>query len=197
MKGPSENSIALSVGGEVLCYGFQVGEETFAFTPRQTQFLVALQKMQNVGAAAIAVGKDEAWGQGFLKSPKFRRYIAAKMEQFSEKNSLTVDWWYQFGKWAAEGERSYYVATCRICKKETKHSVWEVETARQDDMLLSLPCPDCGKPLELEKKSIKFAPTRQQIGAWAELGARLIPKVERVQHQFERSEIIFETGEAT
>ena len=193
-KHPTENSTALIIGGEAKVIGLSVAGRLFVFSPVQMQFLLNLQKLKNITAASLSVDKTEDWGNSFLKSKKFRDYLACKMQEFSVKNGLTVEWWYQFGKWSAEGTKEYWRVACRPCDYDGTMNSYEVESYRADDMTLAVPCPVCYKPMDTEKVTEDFKPTREQIGAWQELGARLIPKVERVQHQFEKSEIVFETG---
>jgi hypothetical protein len=191
------NSVSLTIGGEVKTVGLAVAGKLFVFNPSQMQFLLNLQKLKNVTAASLSVDKTEEWGQNFLRSRKFRDYISCKMQEFSVKNGLTVEWWYQFGKWSADGCKEYYQGHCPGCEMDMQMNLYEVETYRSDDMSLEMPCPACFfKPISLLKKSEEFKPTREQIGAWQELGARLIPKVERVHHQFENVEIKFESEEA-
>lgn len=191
---PTENSTALIIGGEVKTVGMSVGGRMFVFTPTQMQFLLALQRMKESTAAALSVGKDEAWGKTFLSSKKFRQYIHSKMEEFSVKNGLTVDWWYRFGKELSAGFREWYVVQCSYCRYTGEMPVYELECYRNDDMTLEVPCPACYKKTEPVYKKEPFTPTREQVEGWKELGARLIPKVERVHHQFEKTEIIFEAN---
>lgn len=190
----TSNSTALMLGGEVKTVGLAVSGRLFVFSPAQMAFLLALQKMKNMTAAALSVGKDEGWGQAFLKSRKFREYIGCKMDEFSVKNGLTVEWWYQFGKWVTEGVREGYRAACAGCGYKGLLTTYEVESFRTDAMGLEVPCPACFKPLAVEAVKEPFHPTREQVVAWQEMGSRLIPKIERVHHQFERSEIVFESG---
>lgn len=192
---PTDNSTALVIGGEVKTVGLAVAGKLFVFSPSQMSFLLALQKMKNVTAAALSVGKAEEWGNQFLKSQKFKKYISCKMEEFSVKNGLTVEWWYQFGKWAADGYREFYVATCSFCPYIGTMNTYEVETYRDDDMTVAVPCPACFKTVQCERRKEEFKPSREQVEAWKDLGARLIPKIERVHHQFENTEIIFSNNE--
>lgn len=189
----SENTVALTVGGEVRTIGMEVANELFVFTPVQMQFLLSLQKLKNTAAAAISVGKDETWGKTFLASKKFRHYLACKMQEFSARNSLTIEWWYQFGKWAADGKKEYYQGHCKECNFSPTLTMYEAETYRTDDMELKVPCTICSNILDTEKKTEAFQPSREQIESWKEMGARLIPKIERVHHQFENTEIIFQS----
>jgi hypothetical protein len=193
-KHPTENSTALIIGGEVKTVGLAVSGRLFVFSPAQMSFLLALQKMKNVTAAALSVDKTEEWGQAFLKSRKFRKYIACKMEEFSVKNGLTVEWWYQFGKWVADGYREFYNVVCMYCKYSGSMNTYEVEVFRNDDMTAAVECPSCCKPVDVVAMKEPFAPTREQVEAWKDLGARLIPKIERIHHQYENSEIVFESS---
>jgi hypothetical protein len=194
----SDNSVSLTIGGEVKTVGLAVAGHLFVFNPNQMQFLLNLQKLKNVTAAALSVDKTEEWGQTFLKSQKFRKYISCKMQEFSVKNGLTVEWWYQFGKWSADGCKEFYQAHCPGCQLDFEMNLYEAETSRNDDMEMQASCPACFfKPLRLLKRREEFKPTREQIGAWQELGARLIPKIERVSHAFENVEIKFESEEAS
>jgi len=71
-------------------------------------------------------------------------------------------------------------------------NTYEAETYRDDDDRLRASCYGCYKPVELKYILEEFKPTREQVEGWKELGSRLIPKIERVHHQFEKSEYIFE-----
>lgn len=189
------NSLALMVGGEVKTVGMAVSGRLFVFTPTQMQFLLNLQKMKNVLAAALSVDKPEEWAQGFLKSRKFREYIACKMEEYSVKNGLTVEWWYQFGKWTADGAKESVRVKCGFCGYAGEMTCYEAETHRGDDMGLEIPCPACWKPAAHEVWREAFTPSREQVVAWQDLGARLIPKVERVHHMYTNEEIIFQSAD--
>ena len=192
----SDNSVSLTIGGETKVMGLGVAGRLFVFNPGQMNFLLNLQKMKNVAAAALSVGRTEEWGTNFLRSRKFKEYISCKMQEFSVRNGLTVEWWYQFGKWAADGVKEFYQAHCPGCGWDAEMNVYEVESQRQDDMNVAVECPACCfKPVSASKKTEEFKPSREQIGAWQELGARLIPKVERVHHQFENVDIKFESEE--
>jgi hypothetical protein len=195
-KHPTENSTALIIGGEVKTVGLAVAGRLFVFTPNQMQFLLNLQKLKNVTAAALSIDKPEEWGQAFLKSRKFRDYIACKMQEFSVKNGLTVEWWYQFGKWTSEGYRDFYEVKCPYCPYRGEMTTYEVESYRHDDMTLEVPCPVCYKPMLAQEMKEDFRPSREQVVAWQDLGARLIPKVERIHHAFENVDIKFESEEA-
>lgn len=192
---PTENSTALIIGGEVKTVGLAVAGKLFVFTPQQMQFLINLQKLKSVMAAALSVDKPEDWAQAFLKSGKFKKYISSKMEEFSVKNGLTVEWWYQFGKHVADGYKEQYAVQCSYCPYVGLMNTYEIESFRADDMALEVPCPACFKALETKLVREEFKPSREQIEAWKDLGARLIPKIERIHHAFENTEIVFESSD--
>lgn len=196
-KHPSDNSTSLIIGGEVKSVGLSVAGKLFVFTPHQMQFLLALQKLKSVHAAALSINKDEEWANAFLKSRKFKNYISNKMQEYSVKSGLTIEWWHQFGKWIAEGKRESYIVHCHYCEFVAQMNEYEVEAHRNDDMSIEVPCPACFKTTAHKLKTEVFAPSREQVEAWKELGSRLIPKVERVHHQFENSEIVFESSGET
>lgn len=186
------NALTLYVGGEAKAVALGVSGKLFVFTPIQQNFLINLQKLKNVTAASLSVNKDEEWGQKFLKSQKFRKYLSLKMKSFSDKNSLDVEWWYQFGKNLTEGTKEYYEASCPGCQFHFELNTYEVESQRNDEMQIEAECPACMmKPIKVELKKEDFKPTREQVEGWKELGNRLIPKIERVHHQFENVNIEF------
>jgi len=190
-----ENSLALMIGGEVNVLGVEVLGKLFVFTPAQMNFLLNLQKMKNVLASALSVDKTEEWAWAFLKSKKFRKFVALKMQQISVKNGMTVEWWYQFGKWVADGQKVSWQAACPNCQASWEMTEYEVEQYRTDELELTIECPGCKQAnVRAEKITTEFKPSREQVVAWQELGQRLIPKIERVHHQFENSEIVFESG---
>lgn len=194
----SDNSTALIIGGEVKTIGLAVAGKLFVFNPTQMNFLINLQKLKNVAASAISVSKTEDWAQTFLRSRKFREYIACKMQEFSVKSGLTVEWWYQFGKWSTDGYREFYRVVCGYCGFKAEMNAYEVEQYRSDEMGLDVPCLACFKKVEsVELVRDIFKPNREQMVAWQAMGDRIIPKVERVSHSFTNDEIVFEnSGEA-
>jgi len=80
-KRESDGATTLVVGDREVVTAQVVGGKTFVFTPNQMQFLVLLQRLKSVAAAAIGVGKDEGWGRSFLKSRKFTDYLYWKLEE--------------------------------------------------------------------------------------------------------------------
>lgn len=190
----NDNSLTLYVGGEAKAVALGVGGKMFVFTPSQQNFLLNLQKLKNVTAAAISVGKDEEWGDKFLKSQKFRKYLTLKMKSFSERNGMDVDWWYGFGKRLTDGKEEFYEANCQACGFSYQMDLYEAESVRNDDMQMQTECPSCtNQNVRMELKEKEFRPTREQVEGWKEIGSRLLPKVERTHHTFENTEIIFQS----
>lgn len=192
---PTENSTALIIGGEVKTVGLAVAGKLFVFSPSQMNFLLALQRLKNVLPAAMAVDKTEEWAQSFLKSRKFRDYINSKMQEFSVKNGLTVEWWYQFGKNLSDGFKEFYRVNCGYCTYAGTMNTYEVESFRTDEMKLDVSCPCCFKGVEVEHVKDEFKPSREQVEGWKAIGDRLIPKTERVTHSFENVNIEFQSEE--
>jgi hypothetical protein len=186
-------SVRVASGAEIPTVLCANGKE-FRFQPEQIHFIVAMQRLKNVYAASISVGREEGWGRKFLESRKFREYVANKIQEFSDKNSLNVEWWYQYGKRLSEGKRTFSIGRCG-CGFSSEFLSSEVELYRKDDMTLEFPCPVCFKVMEVELRTEAFKPTREQVEGWKELGSRLIPKVERVHHQFEKVDIEFQSEE--
>jgi hypothetical protein len=183
---------ALIVGNRVYVQGLSASGRLFVFKREQIQFLWSLQKMKSVQAAALSINQSEEWAERFMNSKKFREYVAHKMDEFSVKNGLTVEWWYQFGKQLTEGKKTVWHAKCVACEGERDLLSYEVESKRNDEMEFEVLC-SCGNPMTIKEMVTEMKPTREQVEGWKELGSRLIPKVERVHHQFENVEISFES----
>lgn len=191
----SDASHALIIGSQVFVSALTADNRPFVFTRDQMEFFLALKKLKAVAPAAVSVGKTEEWANHFLASKKFKAFVAAKMQEIQIKNGVTLEWWYQFGKMLAEGRRFFYGGFCDVCKKDVEFTEYEAESARGDDMVLQARCKDCEAPVALERRHEAFKPTREQVEGWKELGSRLSPKVERIQHEFDKTEISFETQE--
>lgn len=185
---------AIILGSKVYSPALTAGGRPMVFTQEQMAFLIALQKMQSVAAAAISVGKPAEWAEKFLSSPKFTRYVNQKMEQHSAKSGMTVEAWFQFGKWVMDGKRIFYRGLCAFCQQGSEFTQYEIEASRDDDGNLHVKCPICFQPVDVDEQSEPFRPSREQIEVWKECGSRIIPKVERVHHEFEKTEFTFETG---
>lgn len=193
----SDGFQALVVGSDVFYPSFLADGKPFHFKNIQNQFMLAHQKTKSVDMAAQMVGKDSDWAQRFLSSPKFKKFVYSKMAQFSAQNGITVEWWYQFGKHIADGHIEQYEYLCGFCQFKGEMNTYEAETYRDDDMILRASCSVCFKPVTVERVLQDFKPSREQVEVWKEFGSRIIPKIERVHHEFEKSEIIFSTSEGS
>lgn len=188
---------ALILGNDIFFPAIFSGNQPYVFKQKQIEFLYYLQQLKQVHAAALAVGETEEWAQKFLGSRKFKSFRDKKLQEMSVRSGLTIEWWHQWGKWCAEGTKENYEAECKTCQRVYEFTEYEIETQRDDNMQMHVQCPVCFAPLEPAKKTEVFKPTREQVEAWKEIGSRLSPKIERVHHQFENSEIVFESTGGT
>lgn len=193
----SDATHVFTIGSYVYIKALSANGKPFVFSRKQMEFFLALQQLKQVHAAALAVNESEEWANRFLSSKKFKLFIAAKMQEMSIRNGVTVDWWYQFGMNLASGQRFFYGGFCEPCKKDVEFTEYEAELCRGDDMVIKAECADCQTPVALERRSEIFKPTREQVEGWKELGSRLIPKIERVQHEYDKTQIEFQTTEAS
>lgn len=191
----SDEIQSLTIGDKTFVPSFLADGKNFVFTNIQINFLLAHQRTKSVDVAAQMVGKDLSWAKNFLSGKKFRSYIASKMNEMSVKNGLTVEWWYQFGKSVMDGKVERYGYDCIECGFKGAFNSYEVEASRDDEMAMHLECQACYRPVVPMLKAEAVAVTREQMEAWKEIGQRIIPKIERVHHQFEKSEFVFESSE--
>lgn len=186
---------ALVVGSDVFYPSFLADGKIFHFKNIQNQFMIAHQKTRSVEMAALSVGKDEEWAKKFLSSAKFKKFVYSKMAQFSAQNGMTVEWWYAFGKQLTDGYVDHYEYACSFCQFSGEINTYEAETYRDDDLQLRFSCQSCFKATDAKLVHREFKPTREQVEGWKELGSRIIPKIERVHHQYENTEILFQNSE--
>lgn len=189
----SDNSLSLMIGGEEKAVALSVCGKLFVFSPIQNNFLIALQKMRNINAASLAVGKDESWGNKFLKSRKFNDYVNAKLKEYSVKCGLTPEYLVHWGKEAMEGKREWYEGECQACQYFNTFNTYEYAESQDDELQSNMTCKRCYSPMDVVYKEEPFKPTREQMEAYKELKATIIPKVERTHHTFENTEIIFQS----
>lgn len=186
---------ALIIGNRVYVQGLSAAGRLFVFNREQIQFLWALQKMKEPTAAAFSINQSEEWATKFMNSKKFKEYVAHKMDEFSIKNGLTVEWWYSFGKQLTEGKTTKWEARCGKCDERRTLLPYEAESFRDDNSDISVAC-SCGNKMYVQEQNVDFKPTREMVEGWKELGSRLIPKIERIHHQYENVEISFESEES-
>lgn len=191
-----EETMALVLGGDVRPIGLTSNWQTFVFTPTQMQFIKNLEKLKNIHAAGLSVGWREETATGFLKSRKFQRYIGCRLQAVTARASMGSEAWWQYCRDVANGYRELVKAKCTVCDWSEEITPYEAETARRDDMTLDLHCRDCQMPATVERETVPFKPTREAVVAWQEWGARVEPKIERVHHNFENTQIIFESADS-
>ena len=95
-----------------------------------------------------------------------------------------------------DGRIERYGYQCLGCGFGGQFNSYEVEASRDDDMVMHVECQACYKPVVPMLKAEAVAVTREQMEAWKEIGSRILPNVERVHHQFEKSEFVFESEES-
>lgn len=186
---------AIVIGDEVHYPMLFADNKPYVFNRKQMEFLIALENHKSIDAASAVARVTKEWAKGFLASRKFKSFRSGLLMEASIRNGATISWWYEFGVAAANGKREWYEATCKTCTKTSKFTLYEAEQCRQDDMTFKGQCPLCYEPVTLESKSAPFTPTREAVVAWQEIGARLIPKIERVHHEFEKAEFVFQPAE--
>jgi hypothetical protein len=189
----SDNSLSLMIGGEEKAVALSVMGKLYVFTPAQNAFLLALQKMRNIHAAAVSVSKAEEWGRAFIASRKFRDYVNDKLKEYSVKCGLTPEYLVHWGKEAMEGRKEWYEGTCLACGYGNRYNTYEYAENQNDDLEAKLTCKRCYSPTEVTYKEEPFKPTREQLEAYKELKATIIPKVERTHHTFENTQIVFQS----
>lgn len=182
---------AIIIGKEMIFAPVQSGNKSYWFSSTQVQFLLAHQRLKNIDAAALEVGKDSDWAKRFLSSKKWRAFRDAKLELARAQNGITLDRLMQFNEWTLAGKRTWYDAECKVCKLTEEWSVTQAEMTRNDEMQFDAKCEGCFGPITLTAKEEKFTPTREQVVVWQEDLARIWPKAERVHHTFEKSEFEF------
>lgn len=186
---------ALVVGNDVMFAPWKVGDRPFSFSPDKTRFIWALQKNNgNIELACEFVNKPRDWATKFLSSRKWKEFIAAKLAAMGTQNGDLVSWWWQYGTDGARGFKEGYRATCHLCHGTSDYSVTEAEIVRRDDMSFAANCKTCLQSVELAYWKEEFKPTREMVQFWQELGNRLSPKIERVQHEYTKETFVFMEG---
>lgn len=192
----SEDS-ALVIGSQVYPIGLLSSDGgCVVFTPMQMRFIKEMQKLKSTVAACMAVGWAPERGEAFLRSRKFQKYVASKMDAFSVQAGMTEEAWWVFLRDVKNGYRETWRGVCEPCGWAEDLTGYEVASARGDDGVVRILCGRCGKDARVDYERILFRPKREQIMAWQEWGARVSPKTERVMHATEKAELAFESEEA-
>lgn len=183
---PTNPSSVLSVGGS----SFAPGEDgvVYHFTATEEAFLIALTELNDVPAALLKIDKDAEWGRRFFAKPKVREWISLKTRQFAAKAGTTQEWFFAFGRAVLAGKMEWWDSKCA-------EDGWRVRLyAKPEEDRMGVPsidCAICGKALIANYFSAQMKPSREQIEVWKELGARVAPKIERIQHEFEDADFVF------
>lgn len=178
---PSQDPNSIDLPGEVIAAGED--GKVFPFTPTEDKFLVALSESHDIAQATERIGKDMAWAKRFFAKPKNREWISLKSRQHAAKSGTTQEWWFSFGRAVLAGKFEWWEGQCSCgCKVKTY-----LEPLNETTM----PCYLCNAPTLMTRNEIPIRPTREQITVWQELGDRAVPKIERVQHEFNSTEFLF------
>lgn len=187
----------LVIGQEILFPPMHVGEKAFHFNHIQIGFLYGLQKYSgDIEKSAQAVNQTMEWATKFIASRKFRQFRNAKLAAMSVRNGDLVEWWWKYGLDGAKGYKEWYEGVCHMCHEKNEFDVSEAEMCRTDDMTFDAKCKVCLQKIELEHKKEAKIHSREQVQFWSELGNRLSPKIERVQHEFSAEKFTFVSEDA-
>jgi len=190
------DSRAIRIGDTFTYPPVMVGGKSFQFDPWQNGFLFALTKFNgDMSAACRFIGKPVEWAQKFISTRKFREFRNAKLQAMAIRAGNVVDWWWEMGLNGAKGYVERYDGVCSLCHENNRYTVAEAETFRTDDFLFKATCKVCLQGVELVYQKEDFKPTREQVQFWSEIGNRVSPKIERVQHEFSNETFTFATEE--
>jgi hypothetical protein len=179
---PSNDPTAIEIPGEVIAAGED--GKVFPFTPTEDKFLVALSETHDVSQAVEKIGKDLAWAGRFFAKPKNREWISLKARQHAARSGTTQEWWYSYGRAVLAGKFEWWEGVCQTCG-------CKVKTYLEPLNELTMPCYLCNQAVLMTRQEIPIKPTREQVTVWQELGARAVPKIERIQHEFEDTNFLF------
>lgn len=183
-------------GDSVIYPPLAVGGRVFHFDAAQIRFLYALQKTQgDVEKSCAMAGTSDEWARKFLSTRKFKEYRNMKLAVSAVRSGELIDWWWQMGLDGAKGMIEWYEGPCALCHEVNRFTLNEAEMFRQDDMSFKASCRICMQPVEIAKQESPFRVSREQVQFWSELGNRLVPKVERIHHQFSNEKITFVESE--
>jgi hypothetical protein len=185
---------SIALGNKIYVGAIMAGGKPFIFTPDQASFLIQLDKLRNLSAAAISIGKTDDWADAFLSSRKFVQFRTRKLEDAKLKAGINTQMLLRYAQWNLAGKKEWWDATCAKCHYQEEWYEYEVESCRDDNFQLQPKCNLCFEPITLEKRELPFTMNREQMDHWKEVAARLWPKVERVHHEFIKADLVFETA---
>lgn len=189
----SDTFSSLVLGNKIFVGATLARGKPFIFTPDQASFLIQLQKLRNIHAAALSINKDETWAEKFLTSRKFVLFRNLKLEEAKVKAGINTEMLMQYAQWNLEGKKVWWDATCAKCTYKDEWVEYQVEAFRTDEYELKPLCPICFEAVVLERREILFKMDREQMDHWKEVAARFWPKVERIHHEFTKENIVFTT----
>lgn len=166
-------------------YALTADGRAIRFTSQEKAFLVALDQTHNPEEAAASIGKDASWALAFFRKPKIHEWITQVAAEEAARQGMTVRWWFNFAKNGMRGKEEFWEGECSTCHLKQKSFLEPDEAVA--------PCLACEAPvlMNLVEKPVKL--TREQVVIWQEVGSRLVPKIERIQHEFESTSFVFKT----
>ncbi|MCI0563172.1 MAG: hypothetical protein MN733_32235 [Nitrososphaera sp.] len=184
-------------GGVATYAPLQVGDAAFHFDAVQIRFIYFYQKFGgDLRKACSAVFKDVPWGEAFIQSKKYKRFMRKTLAlEGANRGALAKEWW-ETGLAGMRGFREFYVGTCPTCKEENRLTAMEYAMMQDDNLVAHPKCEVCLQPMKLSREMEPYKPTREMVQHWDGIGARVVPKVERVQHEFTDEKFRFETDDS-
>lgn len=179
---PGNDPRSIEIPGEVVASGED--GRIYPFSVLEDRFLTALSELHDVGLASERVGKDLEWAGRFFRKPKVREWLTLKARQHASKSGTTTEWWYSYGRSVLAGKMDWWDGVCAECS-------CEVRTYLEPMNAKTMGCYLCNSPVLMTRHEQAVKPTREQIVVWSELGARAVPKIERVQHEFTDDTFVF------
>lgn len=175
----------LKCGDEVLYPPLVVGGKAFHFDAPRIRFLYALQKSGgDLDVASEMAGVSIDFAKRFISSKKFKNFRREKLEVMAARSGDFIEEWWRIGVKGMRGKESWWEGRCVTCQEMNTYTLQEIETYRNDEMALEVKCKLCLQPVEASLREEPYEPTREMVQYWDSLGARLVPKVERVHHEF-------------
>jgi hypothetical protein len=184
-------------GDEVIYPPLVVGGKSYRFDAPRIRFIYAMQKTKgDLEDSCRMSGVTRSFADKFIASRKWRSYRNTKIAIVKARHGDLIDEWWQTGIEGMRGFKAWYEGHCLICSVLNVFTENEAEAFRQDDMTFSATCSNCMQSLAIELKREDVRPSREQVQFWDGIGNRLVPKIERVQHEFSSETFKFVEGDA-
>lgn len=163
-----------------------------AFRPQEKRFLTAFDETHDLAKACEQIGKPVEWGMAFFNRPKVHEWLTLVASQAAAKNGMTVQWWFSMMLSVVNGRQMWWEGECGTCKVKLK-TFLEPDDAKG---VPSMSCLTCGSTVLMNTIEKPLRLDRQQMTALQELGARIVPKIERISHEFSDDTFVFKSQES-